>query len=209
MRRIVGGGIPDSITLGASASFIALGAGPYATVGKIRLGNNAGPVISVLSNSGTNINLFEVLNNRVFFGSSQASGFTIEAGSSGTPGDLQLENITTLRLTNSNTAQTLWVRGRGALSGGSNGSPLQLSGGAPNGAGAPGELKLGWANSSTVFQEGIRIAAASGAAEIGLYGVTPVARQSDVGAAPTDTVANLAAWCETLRTRVRNIGMTA
>lgn len=44
---------------------------------------------------------------------------------------------------------------------------------------------------------------------LALYGNTPVAQATDVGAAPTDTVANLAAWCELVRTRIRNIGITA
>lgn len=179
------------------------------TTSKLRFGNNAGPIIAARNNANSNnINIFEVLNDRIYMGSSQAVGVTIEAGTSGS-GDLQLEQITTVRPTNSNTAQTMRYRARSALSANSNGSPIQIEGGAPHGSGTPGTASLGWNNSSTSFSAGFTVGAVGGATAISLYGGALVTQQTDVGAAPTDTVANLAAWCETVRTRLRNLGITA
>lgn len=161
----------------------APGSQSVATAGAIRFRTNAGPVMSARNSANTqNINFAECLNNTWYLGSSQVTGgFVIEAGTLGSPTALQLENVNVVRLTDSNTAQTLWMRGRSALSANANGSPFQLSGGAPNGSGTPGELKLGWDNSAAAFQENLRLGSDGSAAMTGFFGATPAVKPTVTG----------------------------
>lgn len=158
MTDLAGAVADATLTINSDGTMGFGAAATMATVGKIRLANNAGPVIAARNNAGTNnVNVFEVLNDRIFMGSSMATGITLEAGSAGS-GDLQLEQITTVRATNSNTAQTLRIRARSALSANNNGSPLQLEGGAPNGSGLSGPCAIGATDNATAFLPFVEVA---------------------------------------------------
>jgi hypothetical protein len=106
-------------------------------------------------------------------------------------------------------ANPLTLRAQGSTGAGNPGSDLRLQPGRPGAGGTAGVGRLQGNDDDSTFRDALVWSTSGSAATVKLYGGTPIAQQTDVGAAPTDTVANLAAWAETLRTRVRNIGITA
>ncbi len=105
--------------------------------------------------------------------------------------------------------QPLMVRAGGTTAASAAGGTLRLQAGRPGSGGTAGEVRLEGNRDDSTFDVALRARSSGSAAQLGLYNTTPVSQQTDVGAAPTDTVANLAAWCETVRTRLRNLGVTA
>ena len=100
-------------------------------------------------------------------------------------------------------------RGQGSTQASQAGGDLYIDPGRPGAGGTAGIGRLRGNRDDSTFDDAFVWDTSGSAARCKLYGGTPIAQQTDVGAAPTDTVANLAAWAETVRTRIRNIGITA
>ncbi len=110
----------------------------------------------------------------------------------------------------SGTVQDMIIRAPGTSQSSTASANLLIdTGRSGSGAATYGQGRLRGNRDDTTFDNALRWGTNGSGALLGLYNATPIARQTDVGAAPTDTVANLAAWCETVRTRLRNIGVTA
>ncbi len=106
-------------------------------------------------------------------------------------------------------SRTTELRGAASSGAGNASGTLYISTGSPGSGGASGTGNLVARRSNGTRDTAFVWDTSGSAPRAKLYGGTPIAQQTDVGAAPTDTVANLAAWCETVRTRLRNLGITA